>query len=266
MSLSVICPTYRNPKCLDIFLKSAVENRTNALTEIIVIVDGFAVESQHLIDLYGKLYYVKFIVLPENKGMQHAINVGVMQAKSEKIFVVNDDNVFGADYDRILIDIYDPQTVITVNQVERTAGMFNFVVNDLGDPDTFDYEAFLAFEPTIRKDVVTPNGNIFPFLINKRWFMVVNGFDTFYDSPNVCDMDFFLKLELCGFTFARAHHLHLYHFGSVATKKNADKSTFTAKEAAAFDTFYYKWGYTPGYGQANSKLPQTDFVRGVQFR
>jgi GT2 family glycosyltransferase len=262
-NISVICPTYRNPKCLDIFLRSATENKVLPETEIIVVLDGFAEESAHLIDKYPNVTWIKF---EQNQGMQRAINLGVYSANNEGIFVLNDDNVFGKDYDRILSEIYDPNTVITANQIERAPSIFHFPVGDFGDPDMFDYEKFQEMEPAVRDEKFTPDGNIFPFLINKRWFMVVGGFDTFYDSPNVCDLDFFLKLELCGFECVRAHHLHLYHFGSVATKKNAEKDIFTEKERRAFDSFKLKWGIPATYGVNNSKLPPIDFVRGIRYR
>jgi len=45
--ISVIIPTYRNPKCLDICLESALRTQEHQ-NEIIVIVDGYAEESAHL--------------------------------------------------------------------------------------------------------------------------------------------------------------------------------------------------------------------------
>ena len=49
--ISLIIPTYKNPDYLDICLKSAIENQTNK-NEIIVAVDGFIEESQHILDKY----------------------------------------------------------------------------------------------------------------------------------------------------------------------------------------------------------------------
>jgi len=49
--ISLIIPTYRNPECLDICLKSAIENQKNK-NQIIVAIDGFIEESQHIIDKY----------------------------------------------------------------------------------------------------------------------------------------------------------------------------------------------------------------------
>jgi len=262
-AVSIICPTYRNPKCLDIFLRSAIENRVHDHTEIIIVVDGFVEESAEVIDKYEGILVMELV---ENEGMQSAINKGVAMASNEAIFICNDDNVFGHAYDVGLSHIYDPNIVTTVNQIERAPGIFNFVVKDLGaTPEEFFYDDFLAAERYLNKDVYTDDGNIFPFLISKKWFMAVGGFDTFYDSPNVCDMDFFLKLELVGMKFRRSHYLHLYHFGSVATKKNKEKGEFTQREASAFETFEWKWGFSPRYNKHNSKLPGVDVIRGVRF-
>jgi GT2 family glycosyltransferase len=107
------------------------------------------------------------------------------------------------------------------------------------------------------------DGHIFPFVIKKKHYMAVGGFDTFYNSPNICDWDFFLKLELLGFTFPRTHNLHLYHFGSVSTKKNAENVMFRTKEHAAIEQYTWKWG-TPPYNnpEINSKLPPNGKFRG----
>ena len=48
--------------------------------------------------------------------------------------------------------------------------------------------------------------------------MIVGGFDVMYQSPFICDWDFFLKLDLNGIKFTRTHKANLYHFGSTATK------------------------------------------------
>ena len=49
--ISLIIPTYRNPKYLDICLKSAVEGQINpkGKNEIIVVVDGFVEESKDVL-------------------------------------------------------------------------------------------------------------------------------------------------------------------------------------------------------------------------
>ena len=64
--ISVIIPTYRNPKCLDICLESALRTQDN-INQIIVIVDGFAEESAHIIEKYDDK--VHFLPLEQNMGM-----------------------------------------------------------------------------------------------------------------------------------------------------------------------------------------------------
>ena len=119
--ISVILPTYRNPKYLDLCLKSIIRGQTNQ-NEIIVVLDGYAEESEEVINKYKGINVIAF---PENKGMQHALNVGVWNATSEKILIINDDNVFPKDWDSILLENYDPETdVVTPNQIEPYDSMF----------------------------------------------------------------------------------------------------------------------------------------------
>lgn len=252
--ISVILPTYRNPDYLDLCLRSIVENQVNK-NDIIVIVDGYFEESEEVLKKYAD--DINVIDLEENMGMQHAINVGVWNAQSDWIFVINDDNVFPSEWDKRLVRIAEYNTVWTVNQIEPTGpGMFNFPVCDCGQTvEDFEYEIFLDIEKNqSRLDLVTPDASIFPFFMNKKWYMAAGGFDTWYDSPNLCDWDFFAKLQFNPILeFKRTHRLHLYHFGSVATKKNAESESFRRREQFAAQQYEYKWGTPPFNGENNWK-------------
>ena len=70
--ISLIIPTYRNPEYLDICLKAAIENQVNK-NEIIVSVDGYIEESQHILDKYKD--DIQVLDLGENQGMQTALNL-----------------------------------------------------------------------------------------------------------------------------------------------------------------------------------------------
>lgn len=250
--ISVILPTYRNPDYLDLCLKSILENQESE-NQIIVIVDGYIEESQHILEKYSG---IDVIDLEENMGMQHAINVGVWNSQSEKIFVINDDNVFPTSWDKRMVRVYEPNTILTINQVEPSGpGMFNFPTHDCGQTiEDFDYEKWLEIEPEISHSKITSDGSIFPFLMNKIWFMAVGGFDTWYNSPNICDWDFFAKLQLLPhLSFGRVHHLHLYHFGSVVTKKGEESERFQRQAAYAAQQYQYKWGTPPYNGENNWK-------------
>ena len=49
--ISVIVPTYRNPKCMDICLESALKGQSGD-NEIICIIDGFVDESKNVQEKY----------------------------------------------------------------------------------------------------------------------------------------------------------------------------------------------------------------------
>ena len=130
--ITLIIPTYRNPEYLDICLKSAIEQQEYK-NEIIVAVDGFIEESQKILDKYKD--NINVLDLGENQGMQTALNLAVMNANNEIIFIVNDDNVFcsGWDYSIVKDLAKNQKTVLTLNQIEPTGpGIFNFPVNNFG--------------------------------------------------------------------------------------------------------------------------------------
>lgn len=261
-NVTLIIPTYRNPKYLDLCLKSATENRDDPNNHILVIVDGFFEESRGVLEKYDEVLYLD---LGENRGMQFALNAGVMQSQTKYVFIINDDNVMPSHWDTRLLEQIsigesvrkeDDTFVLTVDQIEPTGpGMFNFPVRDLGQTvETFNYESWLDVEQAMAKSEIQMDGHIFPFVMQKKYYLACGGFDAFYNSPNVCDWDFFLKLELLGFVFPRTRALRLYHFGSVATKKNAESQKFRDREAQAFAEYDWKWGAQPYNGPNNTKV------------
>lgn len=267
--ISVVIPTYRNPKCLDWCLKSAIENAHGDDFEIIVIVDGFFEESHEVLKNYA--LKANILDLGDNFGMQHALNMGVFNASGDKILIVNDDNVFPYGWDTIISgwgNIVSPRTVVTLNQIEPTGpSIFNFKIKDFGNPDNFDLDAYSIWERDNRTREWSNDGGIFPFVMSKRDYMMVGGFDTLYQSPFICDWDFFLKLEMAGCTFKRTDNMAFYHFGSVATKNRTDGEAerFKQSEQYAFQQFEYKWGFPAFRGENNTHMPRGKKVRGIQF-
>jgi glycosyltransferase involved in cell wall biosynthesis len=277
--ISAVIPTYRNPVCLDLCLKSATENRELGDTEIIVVIDGFPEESMPIVEKYND---ISVVPLSQNMGMQYALNVGVMHARNKWVFIENDDNVFCPKWDSRFCEAIEyfqtpfaHNMCITINQVEAAASIFDFVIRDFGrNAQAFDYQKWLEWEPTIANRSDTPNGRLFPFLLTKKWYMAVGGFDTFYKSPFWCDVDFFTKLEMTEqIDFARWHGCHLYHFGSIATKNRVDVEAemFCRTELPAAQAFAYKWGWLPNIVENartrnNTKLPDTDVVRGITIQ
>ena len=68
--ISLIIPTYRNPKYLDICLRSAVGGRVNENNEIIVVVDGFVEESKEVLDKMLAYIEKKYISVPMKMAKQ----------------------------------------------------------------------------------------------------------------------------------------------------------------------------------------------------
>ena len=267
--ISVILPCYRNPDYLALCLDSAISNQTEP-QEIMVAIDGYPEETKSVVDMYRK--HIRVLEFEKNHGMQYAINAAVMQATSEWIFVINDDNVFPREWDKRLLPHLTRNHILTVQQIEPTGpGMFNFpVVNCGARIEEFDRRRFEDVEWeqfSLPKLAFTPEGGrIFPFAMEKWWFMAAGGFDTFYKSPNICDWDFFLKLEMNPLLhFGRLHTLALYHFGSVITKKGPEAGAFSAKQNYAAKQYEYKWGIPPrNVPDSNSKLTG-DHVRGIRL-
>lgn len=262
--ISLIIPTYRNPEYLDLCLSSAINGQSNR-NQIIVIVDGYVEESKHILDKYKD--DINVLPLEENQGMQMALNLGVFNAVNERICIINDDNVLSKDWDKVILEDLKPDSVLTINQIEPTGpGIFNFPVKNLGrTPEEFDYEEYIKFDAEISKGESTPDGGIFPFAMWKVDYMIVGGFDTLYQSPFICDWDFFLKLDLNGLTFTRTHKAHFYHFGSSATKNGKEGEAFKATEGPAAQTYIYKWGTHPSLYSNNSHRPKGTKIKGIQF-
>ena len=118
--LSLIIPPYRNPEYLDICLKSAIENQVTK-NEIIVAVDGFIEESQHILDKYKN--DIQVLDLGENQGMQTALNLAVYNATNEFLIIINDDNVLSKDWDKLILDKAQDGFVYTING--GATGTFN---------------------------------------------------------------------------------------------------------------------------------------------
>lgn len=260
--ISLIIPSYRNPKCLDICLESALLGQKYR-NEIICIIDGYVEESAEIIKKYEN--DVNFIENPDNKGMQYSLNLGVWNATADKVLIVNDDNVLCADWDKILESDYMENWIITPNSIEKSPSIFNFVVEDFGTPEDFDIDNFITSEPQFRKEEITNDGGIFPLLISKKKYMMVGGFDDLYPSPFVCDWDFFLKCELAGMKTARSRKLNFYHFGSVATKNGKEGERFTKSEEEAYNIYKYKWGFELLKNKDNSHSPKGHRIKGIQY-
>jgi glycosyltransferase involved in cell wall biosynthesis len=252
--ISVIIPTYKEPEVLDLCLRSAIEGQHNN-NEIIVVVDGFYDINKEVLEKYKDK--INILDLEENQGLCRATNLGVYNTSNELILVVNDDNIFPINWDEQLERAYQPNSVITPNQIEPIPSMFRqFHIKDLGrDPNKFNLEAFWKYEMEIHENKIEETVSTLPFLINKNDYLRVGGWDESYPGAWVVDWEFFMKCEMNGMKMLRTYNCYFYHFVSLGTKTPERIADSQIKEQECHEYFYYKWGtYAKHNPINNSKL------------
>lgn len=272
-AISVIIPSYRNPKYLDLCLESLDRGQSNdSKNEVIVILDGYGEESKEVLSRYKKT--VKVLDLPENKGQTYCHNTGVILASNKWILIVNDDNVFPENWDKKLNDVKYGDRVISPNQIEPMPSIFpRFIIHDFGKtPETFQYDEFIKMTsrdltPPYNlgvRSLATVDGQTWPLFMQKKWYMLLNGIDSGFPSPAVADWDFFFRCELNGLKCIRSHEIIFYHFAGAATKRNPEQATKHAEgEMASMEYFKWKWGQYPRRDANNSILHMKNQFRGL---
>ena len=248
--ISVIIPTYKEPEALDVCLRSAI-NGQRRNNQIIVVVDGFYEVNKDVLDKYEDS--IEILVLEENVGLCRATNLGVYNAKFDKILIVNDDNVFSDVWDQVLLEEYKPGCVLAPNQIEPTPSMFKqFHIKDLGrDPKTFDLQAYWDYEDTIRESKADESGSTLPIFMNKYDYIRLGGWDENYEAGMVADWDFFLKCAISDLKMIRTYNCHFYHFASIST--NGEKRQ--QAEQKGHEYAKYKWNsYIYSHPETNLKF------------
>lgn len=243
--ISVIIPTYKEPQYLDLCIESIVKGQSDK-QEIIVVVDGTFEINKSVLEKWKQ--NIKTVVFEENYGLSKATNFGVYNASNEIVLIVNDDNVFPKDWDKILLGEFSNDMVLSPNQIEPYASIFKqFYWYDFGKtPDKFELEMFHMKEPQFRQSIPSTNqGSTLPFMMTKLNYITVGGWDESYPNGNVVDWDFFLKCSLAGFKMNRTFKCNFYHFVSTTFKSPDKKEESQEKELQGYEYFKYKWGKYP---------------------
>jgi glycosyltransferase involved in cell wall biosynthesis len=252
--ISVIIPTYKEPEVLDLCLYSVIKGQSNN-NEIIVVVDGFYDINKEVLEKYKDK--INILDLEENQGLCRATNLGVYNASNELVLIVNDDNIFPINWDKQLERAYQPNSVLTPNQIEPIPSMFRqFHIKDLGrNPNKFNLETFWKYEIEIHESKIDETGSTLPFLISKTDYLRVGGWDESYPGAWVADWEFFMKCEMVSMKMLRTYDCHFYHFVSLGTKNPEQITESQIKEQACHEYFHYKWGtYAKHNPINNSKL------------
>jgi len=239
--ISVIIPTYKSTEHLDLCLRSALEGQVND-NQIIVVVDGTMNVVKPILDKYRE-EHIQVLDLEVNQGLCRATNYGVYNAKHEKILIVNDDNVFPLNWDRLLLSInFDPGFVFSPNQVEPNPSMFSqFIIRDMGKtPSDFNLTKWFTESSkleTINHDIDL-TGYTLPIFMYKTDYLKVGGWDENYPRGMVADWDFFLKCSLVGYQMWRTYMVPFYHFTSASV--NSYSRQIAEGDGHAYAK--YKWG------------------------
>lgn len=241
--ISVIIPTYLSTEHLNLCLQSAffgVVDKRNV--QILVVVDGTMDIVRPVLDKFRD-HGVEYLDLGENYGLCRATNMGVYNARYEKILIVNDDNVFPLNWDKNLEElIMEEHMVFAPNQVEPHPSMFQqFVIEDLGDtPETFDIEKWYKRSAVISKthQGLEMSGSTLPIFMYKQSFIKIGGWDENYPMGMVADWDFFLKCTLNGFQMWRTFDIPFYHFASASVNSYERQ----VAERSGHEYAMYKWG------------------------
>jgi O-antigen biosynthesis protein len=239
--ISVIIPTYKSPQALDLCLRSAVEGQVNR-NQIIVVVDGFYDLNKDVLEKWKD--HIEILNLEQNVGLCKGTNLGVYNSTSDKILIVNDDNVFPSEWDVALLKDYEPNSVISPNQIEPTPSMFKqFHIRDCGrDPKSFNLEGFWKYEEPLRGYPVDETGSTLPIFMSRLDYLKVGGWDENYDLGVVADWDFFLKCQLSGLRMIRSYSCHFYHFVSLSTNDTPERRLKRQQaEELGHGYAYYKW-------------------------
>lgn len=247
--ISVIIPTYKSPEALDLCLRSTIEGQKNK-NQIIVVVDGFYEINKNVLNKYKEEVYI--LNLEENVGTARATNLGVFNAKYDKVLIINDDNVSPKNWDINLELDWEEGIVLTPNQIEPYNSIFRqFNIKDLGrKPDNFKIDKFWEYEDKLSSNNKDETGSTFPFMISKVDYLKVGGLDQTYPSPSgfVADWELFMKLNLVGLKMIRTYRSHFYHFVSLTTKTPDQVEISKQYERNCHQYAKYKWG---GYIQHN---------------
>jgi O-antigen biosynthesis protein len=247
--ISVIIPTFKSPDALDLCLSSAIKGQNNDENQIIVVVDGHYDINEHVLNKW--CHAIDVLILEENVGLCRGTNLGVYNAKHDKILIVNDDNVFPYKWDKMLENSYEPNSIISPNQVEPSHSMFpQFIIKDFGKtPEEFDLNGFWG-EYSNLSSRKKGNGSTLPIFMSKVDFLRLGGWDENYEQGMVADWDFFLKCKLSGLKMLREYGCPFYHFASIST--NGEKRQVAEQNGHEYAK--YKWGnYIKHNSQNNDK-------------
>lgn len=232
---SILIPSIDNFEYLKLTIKSLIKN-SEFNHEIIVFLSSYKQEHIDILNGY------KIIIKKSQKktGLCTAVNHLSNYATKDYVVYAHDDMYFCPRWDAYLLDeiklIKDDKFYLSSTLIEPYSGgqiFYNFGE----DAKVFDEVNLLKKYNDF--DFPDVNGsNWAPHVISKKTWDRVGGFSEEFDPGPSSDPDLNMKLWNIGNRiFKGVSKSRVYHFGSIATKKNNIKRNLGNKK------FILKWGF-----------------------
>lgn len=111
MKLSVIIPSYKDPLSMKTIADLLAKSELGDQLEIIDVWDGYYPSFEIIQDPR-----VRYVHLGKNRGMRGAINAGIDVARGEFLMRVDEHQMFGQGYDKILTESCQPNWIMTARR------------------------------------------------------------------------------------------------------------------------------------------------------
>ncbi len=132
MKVSVVTPNYNGEKFLKTFFES-LNNDSECVGEVIIVDNGSTDNSKDYIKSNSFNFPVRLIENKENVGFSPAVNQGIMEAKYEYIFSLNNDTEVKKGSIKALVDLISSDDSIFSLQAKMLQYNNKELIDDVGD-------------------------------------------------------------------------------------------------------------------------------------
>ncbi len=260
---SIIIPTFKNHKYLELCLRSIIQNSYYKTHQICVHIDGY---DEPTISVLNK-YSLPYTLTSENIGPSHGFNILSTQIL-HNVVVGHDDCYFTKNWDLNLhkweleLNRRFPEymKIIGYKWCEPNFGSFPPICNAGKCLETFNEELLNNYIQTHSSHTIdaTQDGWLFNSLYPKQLF---EKFRWSTDFHQCADMDFaitflsYLKNTQAKFLIFSVNDVNVYHFQTVATPKSKLPKNGCEK-------FMEKWNITLDEAW---KIIKTEVDRSIKF-
>lgn len=224
--VSIVIPLYNQLAYTQSCLQS-LRTTTHVDTEIILIDNASSDGTGAYITTQND---VTIISNDDNRGCSGAWNQGAQAASGKWIVILNNDVLLSTGWLEGLLEAASRLGLDIVTPAIRE-GEYNYNI------DTYARDFTSRMKNVVRRGRV----NGICFMVHRRVFDAIGGFDENFHIGQYEDTDFFLRASQAGFSLGTVGCSFLHHFGSVT--QNSIKTTKVVKPYALENKAYFirKW-------------------------